>query len=510
MSQRSQSVMQHSNSRQVAPRVRPGASAHRSKLRVLGPSLLGLLGAGLVSAACGGPQAPQTGGLADDTAIGKNRCADAATSQLRPFIVEWDATDLASFESKASRDIIFVKYEGCDLTVLEGCSDAGIPGKYGRYQPPVFTSGTLEGFDIKTEDELYAKLPLGVASFGGRLSMGESLKLSYYVTGTAAASRESISQAEIAKNPKCAQATHFVSSYNLGAFELDSRKATEAEAEVGVGDIGGGGSHKRDEKNLKRGGDMADCKTQSQRACRVPIRVVLQSLGAGAESSDVAGSATPPPPPAYEQTPAAQAMALRQSATKKRDNGDGVGCLADLDRADTIDAQRTDETLYTRALCEMQAGQCESGKKKYREFTASIDKDRKLTDKQLDERTAAAANTYCTTASGGNPTERITRATAAISQASARGDTARCVEEAEGMLKLLPKLPMPKHLPPRASANTALMLAANCLQAAGKCDESRTWYERYYEAQFKGTVPDAEYKKLLKDSVEMFDKRCTR
>src|SRR5690606_14661605 len=160
MSQRSQSVMQHSNSRQVAPRVRPGASAHRSKLRVLGPSLLGLLGAGLVSAACGGPQAPQTGGLAGDTAIGKNRCADAATSQLRPFIVEWDATDLASFESKASRDIIFVKYEGCDLTVLEGCSDAGIPGKYGRYQPPVSTGGTLEGLGTKPGDEPSAKRPL--------------------------------------------------------------------------------------------------------------------------------------------------------------------------------------------------------------------------------------------------------------------------------------------------------------------------------------------------------------
>lgn len=496
----------------MAQRVQSTVSfTRRGRLALFGPALLGLLSLGLVGVACGGPQAPQQGGLAGDTAIGKNRCADAATNQLRPFIVEWDATDLASFESKASRDIIFVKYEGCDLTVLEGCSDAGIPGKYGRYQPPVFTSGTLEGFDIKTEDELYAKLPLGVASFGGRLSMGESLKLSYYVTGTAAASRESITQAEIAKNPKCAQATHFVSSYNLGAFELDSQKASAAEAEVGIGDIGGGAAHKRDEKNLKRGGELADCKTQSQRACRVPIRVVLQPLGAGAEASDVAGSATPPPPPAYEQTPAAQAMALRESAKQKRDNGDGSGCLADLDRAYAMDSQRTNETLYTRALCEMQAGQCEAGKKKYREYLATVvDKERKLTDKVLDERTAAAANTYCTTASGGDISERITRATAAITQASARGDTARCEEEATAMAKLIPTLPMPKHLPPRASANTALMFAANCLSAAGKCDGARSWYERYYEAQFKGTMSDGEYKELLKSAVDVFDKRCTR
>ena len=40
------------------------------------------------------------------------------------------------------------------------------------------------------------------------------------------------------------------------------------------------------EDYLKRGGEMADCKTQAQRSCRVPIRVVLQPLGGGAEAGD--------------------------------------------------------------------------------------------------------------------------------------------------------------------------------------------------------------------------------
>ncbi|MEZ4369820.1 MAG: hypothetical protein R3B07_03315 [Polyangiaceae bacterium] len=461
--------------------------------------------------ACGGAQNGQQGNLADSTTIGKNRCADAATNQLRPFIVEWDATDLASFESKAARDIVFVKYEGCQLTVLEGCSDAGVPGKYGRYNPPQFTSGTLEGFEINNEDELYAKLPLGVATFGGRLSMGESLKLNYYVTGTASASRESISRAEIESNPKCAQATHFVSKFNLGAFELDSRKSTEASADVGVGDIGGGGEHKHDEKNLKRGGDMEDCKTQAQRACRVPIRVVLQELGAGAEAGDAKlGVAAPPAPPPVDQTPEGQARTLRFEANKKRDNGDGAGCLADLERADKLDPHAADRGAeYTKAVCEMLAGMCESGKKHMREFLAAQDTGRKKTDKELDQQVSGSANTYCPASRGGTPQEQITRAMSAIAQAQQRGETARCIEEAEAIEKLIPTLPMPKHLPPRASANGVLSQAAMCLQAAGKCDDAKKWYAKYYEAQFKGTMPDAEYSKISKQQVEMFAQRCT-
>ncbi|MCA9631860.1 MAG: hypothetical protein KC766_29605 [Myxococcales bacterium] len=488
---------------------RPSARSGARRLGI-GAALGALVAGGLV--ACGGPAPGQRGNLADSTAIGKNRCADAATSQLRPFIVEWDATDLASFEARAARDIVFVKYEGCQLTVIEGCSDAGIPGKYGRYQPPQFTSGTLEGFEIKNEDELYAKLPLGVASFGGRLSMGESLKLSYYVTGTASASRESITRAEIETNPKCAQATHFVSSYNLGAFELDSRKATAASAEVGVGDIGGGGEHRRDEKNLKRGGEMDDCKTQAQRACRVPIRVVLQPLGAGAEAGDASlGVAPPPAPPPVDQTPAGQARTLRFEANKKRDNGDGAGCLADLERAEKLDPHGADQgTQYTHAVCEMLAGMCEAGKKHMREFLAAQDAGRKKTDKELDAQVAGSANTYCPASRGGTPQERITRAMSAIGQAQARGETARCVEEAEAIAKLIPSLPMPKHMPPRSLANGVLMQAATCLQAAGKCEAADEWYARYYEAQFKGTMSDAEYAKVAKQSLDVFSKRCTK
>ncbi|MBX3184258.1 MAG: hypothetical protein KF915_16645 [Polyangiaceae bacterium] len=456
--------------------------------------------------ACGPPNPANSGNLTDDTAIGKNRCADAATGQLRPFIVEWDATDLAGFEAKAARDLVFVKYEGCSLTVLEGCSDAGIPGRYGTYQPPVFTSGTLESFEIATEDELYAKLPLGVASFGGRLSMGEQLKLSYYVTGTRNAARESVSAETLAQNPKCAQATHFVSSYHLGAFELDSREQRAAEAEVGVGKVGGGGSSKRSEKNLKKGGELSDCQTQSQRACRVPIRVVLQPLGGGA--GEVAGVAGPPVSAPADETPEGAARALRAGARQKRDRADGPGCLEDLDRADRLDPHNAHQEGYTRALCEMQAGQCEAGKRRLRDVLAAQDTGRQKSDAELDQQVKILGDSQCLS-SEGTPEERINRALAAVGAASARGDTARCVAEGESIAKLIPSLPMPKHLPPRATANVVLMHTANCLLAAKQCDGARTWFDRYYEAQFKGTMSDAEYAKLAKQQSDQFVSRCT-
>lgn len=478
-------------------------------LRVLPLSLLAagaLLGSFGGLTACGPPNPAKTGNLTDETALGANRCADAATGQLRPFIVEWDATDLAGFEASAARDLVFVKYEGCSLTVIEGCKDAGIPGRYGSYQPPVFTSGTLESFEIETEDELYAKLPLGVASFGGRLSMGERLKLSYFVTGTRSTARDAVSAEALAKNPKCAQATHFVASYHLGAFELDSQARSAAEAEVGVGDVGGGGASKRQEKNLKRGGQLADCQTQSQRACRVPIRVVLQALGDGA--GEVAGTAGPPVSAPVDESPEAAARALRAGARQKRDRSDGVGCLDDLDRADRLDPHRADAEGYTRAVCEMQAGQCDAGKRRLREALAAMDAERRIGDAQLDLQVKTAADAHCLSSTG-SPEERVTRALAAVGAASARGDTARCIAEGEAVLEVIPKLPMPKHLPPRSTANAVLMSVASCLQAAQQCDGARVWFARYYEAQFKGTMSDAEFKRLAEQQLELFASRCT-
>src|SRR6186713_1336894 len=102
--------------------------------------------------------------LMDRTTIGQNRCSEVKPTD-RPFVVEWDATDTAMFEAFAQRDVVFVRYEACELEVLTACNDDGIAGRYGAYNPPMWTSGSVEGFDVRDEYDLYAKLPLGATSF---------------------------------------------------------------------------------------------------------------------------------------------------------------------------------------------------------------------------------------------------------------------------------------------------------------------------------------------------------
>ena len=71
---------------------------------------------------------------------------------------------MSSFESLAASDIVFVKYEGCSLRVLDECKNDSIRGEQGAYKPVEWTTGQLETIDIHNEGELYAKLPLSQAS----------------------------------------------------------------------------------------------------------------------------------------------------------------------------------------------------------------------------------------------------------------------------------------------------------------------------------------------------------
>jgi hypothetical protein len=460
----------------------------------------GMVSVVAVAAGCGGPQAP--GGdskLINDTAIGKARCEDAKTHQLKPFIVEWDATDLAGFEAKASRDIVFVKYEGCSLTVLDGCSDGSIPGRYGRYNPPQFTSGNLESIDMKNEDELYANLPLGVATFGGHVSQGEALKMSYFVTGVATATRDTVPRSDLAPNPACADATHFVWAYDLGAFELASEKTTAAGASAGVGAIGGGAEHKSDTQNLKHGGDLQDCKSQAQVSCRVPIRLALRRIGeAGAEAADKPNSVAPPPPPTVDNSPAAQARSLRSSASQKEQRaGDGA------DRIDPNGSHALD-VMYTRALCLMRAGKCDEGKALHTEFMKAQDKDHNMTDDQIAASTKAIADAKCPS-SEGSPEEQARRAMARVAEATQKKNADACLEEAARMEKLAPTI---KDTTQRNMANGVLMQAAMCAGNAGRCDDAKKLWDRYYELQFGGTMKPDELKKTAATTFAGAMKSC--
>ena len=130
---------------------------------------------------------------------------------------------MSSFESRAANDVVFVRYEGCDLQIVDGCSSDSVRGSFGSYKPVEWTSGSVESLDINNDGDLYAKLPLGAASLGGRVDGGEKFHMEYFVSGTRSATRESIHRGDIARVAACKNATHFVYAYNLGAFALGSQ-----------------------------------------------------------------------------------------------------------------------------------------------------------------------------------------------------------------------------------------------------------------------------------------------
>lgn len=389
-------------------------------------------GTAVQALACGAaPPLPIQGqrGMLDRTAAAQ-KCEEAAKGHDRPFVVEWDATDLASFEAKAARDTVVVKYKGCELEVLYQCSDAVVAGKLGSYGTPQFTSGTQQSFDIANEGELYAKLPLGAAQLSGRVSAGEQLRLLYYVTGVATASREAVFEGELAKYPGCAGATHFVWGYNLGAFELRTLEHSSIEGSASAGIAEAGGHSKHSQESVGSGGKLASCETQDQRGCRVPIRLVLRPITGGQSPLDAQASPAAASP--GTQAPAAasgsQGKDLWDHAKELAEKGDGAGCLAMLDRALGADLRLGDQHdfKFDHAQCEMLAGKCDQGKTDYRAALAAADIKREQSDFQLDRATRDESNEWCPSGTAKDDADFILRADRELQSAAKVADGKTC------------------------------------------------------------------------------------
>jgi len=347
--------------------------------------IIGLAALGSILVACGGAvalpptEAPRASGqsaLMGQTLAGAGGC-DAKTHE-RPFVVEWDGTDISSFQARTSSDVVFVRYEGCELRVLEGCRPE-IPHDFGTYRPVDWTTGALESIDIATEGELYAKLPLGAATLGGRVHAGERFRMEYYVSGTVSATREEVTRAELVKVPACKGATHFVYGYNLGAFALGSTRDTKAEVNGSLYGFGAGGGTAASRKAEKRAGELSRCKGESMKEvmeCKAPIRLTLRAIS-DAEDPKLRAARAPETPAALSLAAGLKAETEREKeaaaryadATRKMLSGDGKSCLADLDRHDVLDPRPDGlttnpraQTAGLRAQCIMLSGQCDAGK----------------------------------------------------------------------------------------------------------------------------------------------------
>jgi hypothetical protein len=426
------------------------------------------------------------------TTVGKLRC-EVGKDNDRPFVVEWDSTDLASFESKAQRDLVFVKVDGCNLKVLD-CRDDGIPGKYGSYDATRWTSGSVEGFDIKNEGELYAKLPLGAVSLAGQVQAGNQLHLKYFVSGTTPALRNTVYRGDVKENALCKDATHFVAGFDLGAFEVTTSEHNAEKGEVGFQALGGGASHSHEQSHLKNAGKLDDCTAETAKElsrCKVPIRLALRSLTDGDNPSPPQNAPVVAPPvptgPTAGMSVGEQVTALLQTAVRKMQLKDGNGCLIDLDRMAGLDAtaEKRGNNAMIRAQCEMLAGKCDQGKKRYRLALGAAAP--QLAPDELDRAVSLEASKDCGN-NQGTPAEKADRWASAIIQANFKHDKATCLTQGNALAQLLPTWSTKDEDEQRQrdASIVNVQLAAKCLaREGGECSDAARLYGIYVDLFFK-------------------------
>lgn len=199
--------------------------------------------------------------------IDEARCT-AGTERLHPFVVSWDAAEHAELAVRAATSLIVTRKDGCDLHVLPACN---VPGEY-RWHP---TAGGRQRIDLVSEDDLYAKVPLGVATLSGALARGGRITVEYDVRGLSCATRAALHRSEL--GPGCEGATHFVLNFAAGAYVVSTSEETRAGAEAAALGAGAGGAARRSTTALLRGGDLAACEVSGD-GCRAPVRLRLSPI----------------------------------------------------------------------------------------------------------------------------------------------------------------------------------------------------------------------------------------
>lgn len=196
-----------------------------------------------------------------------------AASQDRPLVTEWPASEKANLEVHLRQGAVAVAYSGCEMRLLQQCR---LPGSY-RWQR---TTTSRDVIEIRNEDELYAKLPLGAVSLegelraSGRLAMGTTVAGQLRLTG--------IDPSGVPSAGPCRGATHLVGALSVGAFTLKSGGALAARGDVDVGNAGLGAGTSSREQLVREAGDDGSCRQSTDEAphpdCRSPIQMFLWPL----------------------------------------------------------------------------------------------------------------------------------------------------------------------------------------------------------------------------------------
>jgi hypothetical protein len=222
--------------------------------------------------ACAGAPLAQSampnGGL-DPTPLAK--CAVAASHE-QPLVTEWPASYKARLEALLHEGAVAVEYSGCDLRIIDTCK---IPGSYAWKKTTLSTDTT----DIRDEDDLFAKLPLGAVTLSGELKTSGSLHVQTTVSGQMQLVG---TVGDATSGAECARATHLVTALSVGAFKLVAGGDVSGGAGADVHGIGVHGAGSESKSILRAAGDPTSCQRSTRdepsAECRSPIQIFLTPI----------------------------------------------------------------------------------------------------------------------------------------------------------------------------------------------------------------------------------------
>ncbi|MCK9463736.1 MAG: DUF1566 domain-containing protein [Proteobacteria bacterium] len=246
----------------------------------------------LTAAACGAPALPTGPAVTPPSGGGggKYQCKNVS-GKTDPWLVEWDATQKARMQATSQSGVLLVRYTGCDLEVLYGCE------RQGQYKLVPTTPASSTEY-ITSEDEVFAKLPIGALSLVAEFQQGDKWSLDYVIVGMRQASISAIKREEL--SGECAQATHYISGMAVGAYQLTSAARRMAGGGATVYGAGAGASSGAAVGALRQDGRYEKCNSDDATAddprCQAIVQLFLEPLVEGIASSPASSIGTSQPP----------------------------------------------------------------------------------------------------------------------------------------------------------------------------------------------------------------------
>jgi hypothetical protein len=192
------------------------------------------------------------------------------------WTVGLDSTARATIEAESKANIVLVKYQAQGtVEILPGCGSAG------DYEL-VETTKSPQTEYIRSGADLCALLPFRARKMTAAYAGDDEWALNYAIAGM---NTVSVSEEDLEKSAdNCEQATHYVRSMAVGAFELIALAGHGSgdKASVEVVDGGVGAVLSSDPVILESGGDFSSCANKITPAafasCHAILRLYLEPL----------------------------------------------------------------------------------------------------------------------------------------------------------------------------------------------------------------------------------------